>query len=58
VDEGFTVKSLYVALDGMLLVLENLNTSQAFAFKNIWKSTVPSKVSSLAWQLLLDRIQT
>jgi hypothetical protein len=58
VDERFTVKSLYVALDGMLLVLENLNTSQAFAFKNIWKSTVPSKVSSLAWQLLLDRIPT
>ncbi|GAU34065.1 hypothetical protein TSUD_255610 [Trifolium subterraneum] len=31
---------------------------EIFAFNYIWKSGVPSKVSALSWQLLLDRIPT
>ncbi|GAU23240.1 hypothetical protein TSUD_172690 [Trifolium subterraneum] len=58
VDEGFSVKSLYLTLDVMLLSHNNLTTFQSSVFKNIWKSVVPSKVSALAWQLFLDRIPT
>ncbi|MCH84701.1 putative ribonuclease H protein [Trifolium medium] len=58
VDEGFSVKSLYFALDELLLEHTNLNTFQTFVFKNIRKGAVPSKVSAFAWQLFLDRIPT
>ncbi|GAU46742.1 hypothetical protein TSUD_286020 [Trifolium subterraneum] len=58
VDEGFSVKSLYLALGEMLLPHNNITSSQSFAFKNMWKSAVPYKVCALAWQLFLDRIPT
>jgi hypothetical protein len=56
VNEGFSVKSLYVFLENILLDHGNLTPSQSFAFKSIWKSAVPSKVSALAWQVFLNRI--
>jgi hypothetical protein len=58
VEDGFTVKSLYEYLHRTLLPQSNLSQSAQLAFKNIWKSVVLSKVSALAWQLLLDRIPT
>jgi hypothetical protein len=39
VDEGFSVESLYVALDE-ILAHNNLITFRSIAFKNIWKSAV------------------
>ncbi|GAU36827.1 hypothetical protein TSUD_320640 [Trifolium subterraneum] len=56
--DGFSVKSLYVFLQGMFGPQNNLNDFECFVFKNIWKSPVPSKVCALAWQLCLDRIPT
>jgi hypothetical protein len=56
VDEGFSVKSLYMYLHSTLIPLNPISNSARFAFKNIWRSVVPSKVSALAWQILLDRI--
>jgi hypothetical protein len=58
VEEGFSVKSLYVTLERILLPQNNLTHFECFAFNSIWKSAVPSKVSALAWQLFLDRIPT
>jgi hypothetical protein len=56
VEDGFTVKSLYVYLQRSLLPQNVLLQSAQIAFKNIQKSVVPSKVSALTWQLLLGRI--
>jgi hypothetical protein len=47
VDKGFSVESLYVALNE-ILAHNNLTTFRSITFKNIWKSAVPSKVSALA----------
>jgi hypothetical protein len=58
VEEGFTVKSLFLHLQSTMLPQTVLSQSAQLAFKNIWKSAVPSKVSGLAWQLLLDRVPT
>jgi hypothetical protein len=57
-EDGFTVKSLYEYLQRTLLARSTLSSFDQFVFKNIWRSAVPSKVSALAWQLLLDRIPT
>jgi hypothetical protein len=57
-DEGFSVKSMYVFLDSILLTQNPRNSMESFAFKYIWKSDVPSKVSALSWQVLLDRVST
>jgi mannosylglycoprotein endo-beta-mannosidase len=56
--EGFSVKSTYVYLDNLLLPNIPKSPVEAFAFKFIWKCGVPSKVSALAWQLILNRIPT
>jgi hypothetical protein len=56
--EGFSVKSTYVYLDNLLLPNIPKYPVEAFAFKFIWKCGVPSKVSALAWQLILNRIPT
>ncbi|CAJ2647023.1 unnamed protein product [Trifolium pratense] len=56
--DGFSVKSLYVFLEGTLLPVDNLDDFERMTFKNIWKTPVPSKVCALAWQLCLDRIPT
>jgi hypothetical protein len=39
--EGFSVKSLYVFLEGVLLPHSILIDFESFAFKSIWKSSVP-----------------
>ncbi|KAK2428745.1 hypothetical protein QL285_027243 [Trifolium repens] len=57
-EDGFSVKSTYVALDTLLLNHNVLTTEQSFAFKIVWKSAAPSKVRAMVWQLLLDRIPT
>jgi hypothetical protein len=49
VEEGFTVKSLYGYLHKELLPQDTLSPFAQFAFKNVWRSAVPSKVSALAW---------
>jgi hypothetical protein len=58
IDEGFSVKSLYVYLDNTLSTYVQRNAMETFAFRYIWKSGAPSKVSALAWQVLLDRVPT
>ncbi|KAK2426239.1 hypothetical protein P8452_40952 [Trifolium repens] len=55
---GFSVKTLYVHLDSVLLPHNILSLSAQFAFNNTWKTAVPSKVCALAWQLLLNKIPT
>jgi hypothetical protein len=56
--DGFSVKSTYVFLDHLLHTHDPLSSLHSFAFKFIWKSGVPSKVSAFSWQLLLDRVPT
>ncbi|GAU26446.1 hypothetical protein TSUD_294120 [Trifolium subterraneum] len=56
--DGFSVKSLYVFLEGMFLPTNHLCDFERFTFKKIWKTPVPSKVCALAWQVCLDRIPT
>ncbi|CAJ2663529.1 unnamed protein product [Trifolium pratense] len=56
--EGFSVKSLYIFLDSVLLHHEQRSPIEYFGFKHIWKSGVRSMVSAIAWQLFLDRIPT
>jgi hypothetical protein len=58
IDEGFSVKSLYVHLDSILSSYVQRSVEKYFAFRYIWKSGVPSKVSAMAWQLLINRIPT
>jgi hypothetical protein len=62
VEVGFTVKSLYdhthEYLHQVLLPQHNFSQFAQFAFKNIWRTVVPSKVSALAWQVFLDRVPT
>jgi hypothetical protein len=54
----FSVKSTYVFLDSTLNISTPRSSLDSFAFKFIWKSGVPSKVSALSWQLLLNKIPT
>jgi hypothetical protein len=56
VGDGFSVKSLYVTLDTLLLPRPAADSLEAFSFRTIWKAAVPSKVSAFAWQSFLDRI--
>jgi hypothetical protein len=56
--DGFSIKSLYLSLEGMLLPRSNFTSLESVSFTYIWKHVVPSKVSALAWQLLLDRLPT
>jgi hypothetical protein len=58
VTDGFSVKSLYLYLEHLVLPQHMLSLLQAFSFRTIWKSAVPSKVGAFAWQLFLDRIPT
>jgi hypothetical protein len=54
----FSVKATYVFLDSTLNIITPRSSLESFALKFIWKSGVPSKVSALAWQLLLNKIPT
>jgi hypothetical protein len=58
ISDGFSVKSLYVYLDGTQLTHAQFSDCEYFAFRYIWKSGMPPKVVALAWQLLLNRIPT
>jgi hypothetical protein len=53
-----TVRSTYIFLDNLINNREPRSELVLFAFKFIWKSGVPSKVSALSWQLLLDKLPT
>jgi hypothetical protein len=55
---GFSVKSTYVYLDHNLSTHAPLSSLESYVLKFISKCGVPSKVSALAWQLLLERIPT
>jgi hypothetical protein len=57
-DDGFSVKSTYMFLDHLLLGGTTRSSLETFVFNFIWKSGVPSKVSALSWQVLLDRLPT
>jgi hypothetical protein len=57
-EDGFSVKSTYVFLDHLAVGGATRSSLESFAFKFIWKSGVPSKVTALSWKLLLDRIPT
>jgi hypothetical protein len=58
VEDGFSVKYTYIFLDHLVGGGVTRSSLESFVFKFIWKSGVPSKVSALSWQLLLDRIPT
>jgi hypothetical protein len=53
---GFSVKSLYKKLDGVLMGADGCPEEERKAFTQIWKSGAPSKVVAFSWKLLLDRI--
>ncbi|WJX67429.1 hypothetical protein P8452_51895 [Trifolium repens] len=60
---GVTLQSRFPRLFGVSsqqdkLVCEVGSSLESFVFKFIWKSGVPSKVSALSWQVLLDRVPT
>ncbi|KAK2444918.1 hypothetical protein QL285_015908 [Trifolium repens] len=57
-EDGFSVKSAYVFLDYSLNPRLPMSTLENFVFKFIWKCGVPSKVSALSWQVLLNRAPT
>ncbi|GAU44464.1 hypothetical protein TSUD_286560 [Trifolium subterraneum] len=50
-EEGFSVRSMYVLLDLLLVPRALVTPLEAFPFRTIWKCAVPSKVSAVAWQL-------
>ncbi|GAU32719.1 hypothetical protein TSUD_101400 [Trifolium subterraneum] len=56
-EKGFLVKSVYYFLNKALLPQYEITPLEIFTFKNLWKSSVPSKVS-WSGQLLLDKIPT
>jgi hypothetical protein len=58
IDDGFSVKSMYMYLESNLPLQVHRTDLELFAFRYIWKTGVPSKVSALVWQLLLNRIPT
>jgi hypothetical protein len=53
-----TVRSTYIFLDNLINNRVPRCELDLFTFKFIWRSGVPSKVSTLSWQLLLDKIPT
>jgi hypothetical protein len=57
-EDVFSVKSAYGFLDYSLNPRLPMSTLEKFVFKFIWKSGVPSKVSALSWQVLLNRVPT
>jgi hypothetical protein len=54
-DDGFSVKSLYVTLDVLLSPCIPITLFEAFAYRSMWKTALPSKVGAFAWQLFLNR---
>lgn len=57
-DGIFSVKSLYVKLEGRGLREEICPEDDRRVFRQIWKSGAPSKVAAFVWKALLDRIPT
>jgi hypothetical protein len=57
-DGEHTVRSTYLFLDNLINNRVPRSGVHLFAFKFIWKSGVPSKVSALSCQLLLDKLPT
>jgi hypothetical protein len=56
--ETFSVKSLYVKLEGRGLGEVLRPDGERRVFSKIWKSGAPSKVIAFVWKALLDRIPT
>ncbi|RDX61552.1 putative ribonuclease H protein, partial [Mucuna pruriens] len=54
---AFTVSSIYVCLQNLLMHGSSHN-SMRNTFPKFWKNTIPSKVLTNSWRLLLDRIPT
>lgn len=57
-DDSFSVKSLYLKLEGREIGEELWPNEERRDFRNIWKSGAPSKVIAFVWKALLDRIPT
>ena len=57
-DDIFTVKSLYVKLEGKEVGEVGHPEEKRRVFRQIWKSGAPSKVIAFVWKALLDRIPT
>lgn len=55
---GFTVKSMYKKLEGLMLEECSISEEQGSMFTHIWKSSTPAKVAAFSWKLLHDRIPT
>ncbi|WJX68394.1 hypothetical protein P8452_52767 [Trifolium repens] len=58
IDGVHTVRSTYIFLDNLINNRAPRCELDLFAFKFIWKSGVPSKVSALSWQMFLKKIPT
>jgi len=54
----FSVKSMYKALENLLILEEGSNPVEEKVFGYLWKSPAPSKVVAFSWKLLRDRTPT
>lgn len=52
----FTVKSTYLLLRSLCQPHLSKSPLKLYVYRNLWKSWAPMKVSTLSWQLLLDRL--
>ena len=57
-DGCFSVKSMYMVLERILLMEVDFCSSKEAVFEVLWRSPAPSKVVAFSWTLLLDRIPT
>jgi len=55
---GFSVKSMYGKLEGLMVRVDNRTEDEKRVFRQIWKSRAPSKAADFSWKLLLDWIPT
>jgi hypothetical protein len=55
-DGVFSVKSCYNLLSRLVSNNSGLSSLDCFVFKNIWRSSAPSKVCAFAWQATIDKI--
>ena len=57
-DHSFSVKLLYLKLEGREILEVNRPEGERRVFRQIWKTGAPSKVIAFVWKALLDRIPT
>lgn len=57
-NECFSVKSMYLKLERLMLDDNRCSEEERRVFRQIWKSGAPSKVVAFSWKLLHDRIPT